>query len=158
MIWKYFLVNIFLSINISRLCGYQHNFFILSSLFFNCDLMFNHRAFFVNLNDTYNVGEYVIKITRWLNKLDMHSTQKITSVLKPFRSQLNSTHWPLFLFIVMDNPMERHMQRNWKTDRPRIRTMALGSCMIIWYVLLWPVFMYILVTIDVRAHPSVSTI
>jgi hypothetical protein len=38
-------------------------------LFFNCDLKFNHRAFFVNLNDTYNVGNYVIKVTWWLNKL-----------------------------------------------------------------------------------------
>ena len=44
----------------------------MSSLFFNCDLKFNHRAFFVNLNDTYNVGDYVIKVTWWLNKLDMH--------------------------------------------------------------------------------------
>jgi len=63
--------NIFLSTNISRLCRYQHNFCILSSLFSNCDLKFNHRAFFVNLNDTYNVGDYVIKVTWWLNKLDM---------------------------------------------------------------------------------------
>ena len=28
-----------------------------------CDLKFNQRAFFVNLNDTYNVAEYVIKVT-----------------------------------------------------------------------------------------------
>jgi hypothetical protein len=27
------------------------------------DLKFNHRAFFVNLNDTYNVGDYVFKVT-----------------------------------------------------------------------------------------------
>ena len=43
----------------------------MNCLFFNCDLKFNHRAFFVNLNDTYNVGDYVIKVTWWLNKLDM---------------------------------------------------------------------------------------
>ena len=39
--------NIFLLINISRLCGYQHNLFILSIFFFQ--LRFKDRAFFVNL-------------------------------------------------------------------------------------------------------------
>ena len=46
-----------------NLCGYQQHFFILSRSKKNCDLKFNHRAFFVNLNDTYNVAEYVIKVT-----------------------------------------------------------------------------------------------
>ena len=47
-----------------NLCGYQQHFFILSRFKKKkCDLKFNHRAFFVNLNDTYNVAEYVIKVT-----------------------------------------------------------------------------------------------